>query len=103
MFASLSIAQNVASEIVRLVQDDSFRDWCWYKYHTYDEQIYRCAYEYLARVKSSNFTYNLAKRIMHRYNKYDGDERVNKIASLICTRAGTRRSPRLAEAERARL
>jgi hypothetical protein len=93
MFASLSIAQNVASEIVRLVQDDSFIDY-WCKYSTYDEEIYRRAYEYLARVKSSNFTYNLAKRIMSRYNKYDGDERVNRIASLICTRAGTRRSPR---------
>jgi hypothetical protein len=94
MFASLSIAQNVASEIVRLVQDDSFRDWSWCQYSTYDEEIYRRAYEYLARVKSSNFTYNLAKRIMRRYNKYDGDERVNQIASLICTREGTRRSPR---------
>jgi hypothetical protein len=94
MFASLSRAQTAAADIVRLVQDDSFRDWCRCKYHTYDEYIYRRAYEYLARVKSSNFTYNLAKRIMRRYKKYDGDERVNQIASLICTREGTRRSPR---------
>jgi len=92
MFPSLSIAQTAAAHIVRLVQDDSFRNGC--RYGTYDEYIYRRAYEYLARVKSSNFTYNLAKRIMRRYKKYDGDERVNQIASLICTREGTRRSPR---------
>jgi hypothetical protein len=93
MFASLSRAQTAAADIVRLVQDDSFQDY-YGKYSTYDEFVYRRAYEYVARVKSSNFTYNLAKRIMRRYKKYDGDERVNQIASLICTRAGTRRSPR---------